>query len=191
MLQAIIPSKTRRKILALFFHNIDKTYHLRRVCREVDEEVNAVKRELDILEGAKILTKEKRLNKSIYTLNSHYLLFDEFLRLFMKESTLSGSIVKNLPKLGKVKFIAISNKLALKKPIAESEIYLLFVGSIPSAEIEEIIATEQKKYPFELNYTILTEEEFAYRKKNRDPFIWTFLHEPKIMLVGNEGGLLS
>lgn len=191
MLQAIIPSKTRRKILALFFHNVDKTYHLRRVCREVDEEVNAVKRELDILEGAKILTKEKRLNKSIYTLNPHYLLFDEFLRLFLKENTLTSSIIKNLAKLGKVKFIAISNKLALKKPIAESEIYLLFVGTIPSAEVESIVEVEQKKYPFELNYTILTEEEFAYRKKSRDPFIWGFLHEPKVMLVGSEYSLLA
>ncbi|HLD26338.1 MAG TPA: ArsR family transcriptional regulator, partial [Patescibacteria group bacterium] len=61
MLLHIIPSKTRRKILALFFQNHDKHFHLRKVQREVDEEVNAVKRELDILEKEGILQKEKRV----------------------------------------------------------------------------------------------------------------------------------
>lgn len=191
MLSAIIPSKTRRKILSLFYQNIDKSYHLRRVCREIGEEVNAVKRELDILEKAKILLKEKRLNKSIYTLNQGYLFFDEFLRLFFKETSLVKAFQKNLPKFGKLKFAAASIKLAYKKPIADTEIYLLFVGIIPTPEIEALISQEQDSYPFELNYTIMTEDEFAYRKKNKDPFIWTFLNEPKVMIIGNETYLLS
>jgi hypothetical protein len=36
----------------------------------------------------------------------------------------------------------------------------------------------------------MTESEFLFRKKNNDPFIWRFLKQPKIMLVGVEEELL-
>ncbi len=76
MLQNIIPSKTRRKVLELFFHHPTETYYLRKIVREIDEEVNAVKRELDILSNEKLLVKERRLNKILYTINRSYLFLD-------------------------------------------------------------------------------------------------------------------
>ena len=45
MLSTIIPSKTRRKILELFYHNLINEYYLRDIVRIIDEEVNGVKRE--------------------------------------------------------------------------------------------------------------------------------------------------
>lgn len=59
MLRHIIPSRTRIKVLQLLFHNPTENYYLRRVVREIDEEVNAVKREFDILVEEKLVTKEK------------------------------------------------------------------------------------------------------------------------------------
>lgn len=190
MLKDIVPSQARRKILALFFQNYGESYHLRRVCREVAQEINAVKRELDILENAKILLKEKRLNKSIYSLNPKYLFFDELLRIFAKELPLSQKIVKDKMRLGKVVFATMSLKLMKKEPIKESEVYLLFVGTVVAAEIQKIIQSVEKDYPFELNYTIMSKTEFDYRKKQNDPFMWTFLREPKVMLIGNESALM-
>jgi hypothetical protein len=43
----------------------------------------------------------------------------------------------------------------------------------------------------EINYTAMTEEEFNFRKKNNDPFIWSFLKHPKIMILGNEEDLIK
>lgn len=191
MLQHIIPSKTRRKILALFFHNVFENYYLRGIVRQIGEEVNAVKRELDILSEAKLLRKERRLNKIFYTLNKQYPLYDEFLRIFAKTSDLSQMIYKNLPKLGKVKFIGMSTKFAKKLPIKEDEIYLFFIGIIVVPEIVSIITPIEKQFGREINYTVMTEEEFDFRKKNNDAFIWRFLKQPKIMLVGLEEELLK
>lgn len=190
MLKNIIPSKARREILSLFFSNFGESYHLRRVCREVGQEINAVKRELDILEKSKVLAKEKRLNKSIYSLNTKYYLFDEFLRIFTKESHLAQKIYKNKTKLGKMQFATISLKLTQREPIKESEVYVLFVGVVASQEVQKIIKSVEKEYPFEINYTIMTKKEFEYRKKQNDPFIWTFLKEPKVMLIGKESSLM-
>src|SRR3990167_6557676 len=112
MLDHIIPSQTRIKILELFFHNPENSYYLRKVVREVEKEVNAVKRELDILEAEKVLFKERRLNKVFYSLNKNYVFFDEFVRIFTKTSTLAILIRKNFSKLGKVKYVGLSTKFS-------------------------------------------------------------------------------
>ena len=177
--------------MKLFYSDISCQYHLRQVGREVDEEVNAVKRELDILEKAGVLNKERRVNKVIYSLNTRYIFFEEFLRLFTKEGTLVQSILKNVSRLGKVKFVALSTKYAKKQPIGQGEIYLLIVGTIVLPEVVAIVSAEEKNYGSEINYTVMTDEEFAFRKKNNDPFIWKFLREGLIMIKGEEDELLA
>ncbi len=191
MLEHIIPSKARRKILELFFHHPNESFYLRRIVRDVDEEVNAVKRELDILFEEKLLHKERRLNKIFYTLNRNYQFYDEFLRIFGKTSSLATVIYKNLSKIGKVKFAILSIKYLKQVQIKEDEIYLLFVGIIVVPEAAGIVAGAEKEFGREINYTVMTEEEFNFRKRNNDPFIWRFLKQPKIMLVGNEDDLVK
>ncbi|GAB4218892.1 MAG: hypothetical protein Fur009_2290 [Candidatus Microgenomates bacterium] len=191
MLDHIIPSKARRKILELFYHHLDENFYVRKVVREVSEEVNAVKRELDILTEEKLLIREKRLNKVFYTLNKNYIFYEEFLRIFAKTNFLSTLIYKNLSKIGKVKFIALSTKYPKKIKIKEDEIYLLFVGVIVVVEIESIISQTEKQFGRPINYTVMTEDELKFRKKNNDPFIWRFLKQPKIMLVGSEDELMK
>lgn len=189
MLTHIIPSKTRRKLLELFFHHPAESFYLRKVVRETGEEVNAVKRELDILSKEKVLTKEKRLNKVFYQINKNYLFYDEFLRIFGKMSFLPKLIYENLSKIGKIKYIALSIKFLKKQEIKNNEIYLLFVGIIVIPEVEGIISQAEKDFGRPINYTVMTEDEFVFRKRNNDPFIWRFLKQPKIMLVGLEDDL--
>lgn len=184
MLHYIIPSKARRKVLELFFHHPNETFYLRKIVRDISEEVNAVKRELDILSEGKVLLKERRLNKIFYSLNKNYIFFDEFTRIFTKTGSLATLLYKNLSKLGKVKFIVLSTKFSKKIPIKEDEIYLLCVGVVVVPEIATIVSEVEKEFGREINYTVMTEEEFAFRKKNNDPFIWRFLRQSNIMLVG-------
>lgn len=191
MLEHIVTSKTRRKILTLFFSYPAEFYYLRKIVREIGEEVNAVKRELDILEEAKVLNKERRLNKVFYTLNKSYLYYDEFLRIFAKMSPLATRIHKSSLKIGKIKYCALSTKYSKKTPIREDEIYLLFVGTLVVPEVASIVSESEKEFGREINYTIMAEEEFLFRKKNNDPFIWRFLKQPKIMLIGLEEELLK
>jgi len=191
MLEHIIPSKTRRKVLELFFHHPAETYYLRKIVREIDEEVNAVKRELDILSNAKLLLKERRLNKILYNLNKSYILYDEFTRIFAKSDLLARRIYTNLPKLGKTKFIALSVKYTKRVAIKEDEIYVLVVGTVVVPEVAAIIKETEKEFGREINYTVMAEDELVFRKKNNDPFIWKFLKQPKVMLVGLEEELLK
>jgi hypothetical protein len=191
MLRHIIPSKTRRKILELFYHHPNDIYYLRRIVKETGDEVNAVKRELDILAEEKLLSREKRLNKVFFSLNKNYLLYDEFLRIFSKTNYLPNLIYQNLSKIGKIKFIALSMKFIKNIEIKDDEIYLLLVGVVVLPEVESIIAEAEKTFNRQINYTVMTEDEFKFRKKNNDPFIWRFLKQPKVMLVGAEDELMK
>lgn len=191
MLQHIIPSKARRKILEFFFHHPDENYYLRRIVREIDEEVNAVKRELDILTEEKLLSRERRLNKVFYIVNKNYQFYDEFMRIFTKTSFLALAIDKSGSKIGKIKFIALSTKLSKNVQIKEDEIYALFVGVVVVPEVEGIMDEAEKTFGRPINYTAMTEDEFIFRKKNNDPFMWRFLKQPKVMLVGTEEELLK
>lgn len=190
-LQYIIPSKTRRKILALFFEDVNRVLHLRKIGREVAEEINAVKRELDILHEGKVLRREKRLNKVVYSINEKYLFYDEFLHIFAKEGEFVQNILKALPRLGKIKYFALSHSFVKRKPITQSDVYILIVGVVVLAELGPIIQAEEKKLGIEINYTVMTEEECIFRKKNNDPFIWSFLRQPKVMVLGNEEELVK
>jgi hypothetical protein len=191
MLHYIIPSKARRKILTLFFHSPQEHFYLRRVVREVNEEVNAVKRELDILHNGKVLVKERRLNKVFYALNKNYVFYDEFMRIFAKTTLLGELVRKNISKIGKTKFIALSTRFVKQTEGKTEDIHLLFVGVIVVPEIVEIVNQVEKELKREINYTVMTEDELAYRKKNNDPFIWKFLRQPKVMLVGLEEDLMK
>jgi Fe2+ or Zn2+ uptake regulation protein len=191
MLHNIIPSKARRKILELFFHHPKENFYLRRIVREVNEEVNAVKRELDILSEAKVLLKEKRLNKIFYSLNKNYIFYDEFTRIFAKTTLLNQLVQKNISKIGKTKFVVMSKALAKDEPMKKDEIYVMFVGFIVVPEVELIMQKVDEELGKEINYTVMTEEEFAFRKKSNDPFIWRFLRQPKIMLIGSEEDLVK
>lgn len=191
MLETIIPSKTRRKILELFFHNLGREYYLRDIVRIIHEEVNGVKRELDILEKGKILNKEPRLNKVFYSLNKNYIFYDEFIKLFSKTLPLSQNLLRLGSKLGKLKFIVLSEKFIRNIPVKQDEIYLLFVGTVVIAEIEDIIAKEKEATGRDVNYSAMTDEEFNLRKRNNDPFIKKFLEDPKVMLLGSELDLMK
>jgi hypothetical protein len=161
------------------------------VSREVELEINAVKRELDILEEGKILKMEKRLNKSVYSINTSYIFYDEFMRIFAKHHDLVTLLLKNKNKLGKIHFASVSLKFFQQEPITDNEVYLLFVGVVVAAEVQKIVQEVEKEYPFEINYTIMTKDELVYRKRQNDPFIWGFLKEPKVMIMGSEAKLMS
>lgn len=67
MLEDIIISRVRVKILTLFLTRPNRIYHVREVVRQISEEINAVRRELAHLEKAGLVAKERRANRLYYT----------------------------------------------------------------------------------------------------------------------------
>lgn len=186
MLADLIISRVRVKILQLFYLSPDKIYHVRAIVRAVDEEINAVRRELAHLEKKGLLRKEHRANRLFYGLRKDYPLYFDLMELIVKTAGLGGDILKNRQKLGKLKFVMISGKFARQKNRTGNDVDLLVVGKIVLPELSQIVRQEEVKSEREINYTVMTEEEFDFRKRRRDPFVIEVLKGSRIMIIGDE-----
>ncbi len=191
MLKDIVVSKVRVKLLDLFFKNPAELYHVRDLVRRTEEEINAVRRELQHLEEAGILKKEPRGNRLYYWLNSNYSLYHELLVIVSKETGLGAEIIKNRNRIGKITFCVFSDKFVRKQERKEDEVDILTVGEVVMVELGALVKAEEEKRGKEINYTVMTEEEFLFRKKKRDPFILSVLLGSRVMLYGDEESMLA
>jgi len=191
MIENIIVSKVRIKLLDVFFSSPAELYHVRGLVRKIEEEINAVRRELANLEKAGIVKKEPRGNRLYYWLNSSYLYYPELLIMFSKYSGLGGQIIKNKNRVGRIVYAVFSGKFVKKQERKEDEVDVFVVGDIVMAELAGLIKAEEEKRGREINYTTMTEEEFTFRKKRNDPFIEGILRGRKVMILGNEEELLK
>lgn len=191
-LNDIITSKVRIKILQLFFSNPSEMYHVRGVVREAKEEINAVRRELERLEKAGVLKKEARGNRLYYWVRQDYPLFGDLLSMVSKNTGLGAEIIANKSKIGKLAFVMFSGRLVRRKPRKkEDQVDILVVGDVVLPELAAIIRKEESQRGKEINYTVMSREEFDFRKKRRDPFLLGILAGSRLMIIGDEEDLVS
>ncbi len=191
MLRDLVTSKTRVKLLSLFLENKEDMFHVREVVRRVNEEINAVRRELLLLEKKGLLKREPRANRVYYYLDKTYPFYSDLIRVNAKMTGLGGDIVKNRVKLGKVKYAMISGNFGKGIKDNPEEIDLLVVGTVVVPELSLIVREEEGRRKQEINYTVMSEEEFNFRKKRRDPFIMGIINGSRIMLIGDEESMIS
>ncbi len=188
----IITSKVRVKILDLFFSNLTEMYHVRGIVREIGEEINAVRRELERLEKAGIIRKEPRGNRIYYFVRTDYVGFGDLLSIISKSTGLGHQIIDSKAKLGKVSYVMFSGKFVRMKPSKSADnVDVLVVGEIVLPELAMIIRTFESKLGREINYTVMTKEELDYRKKRRDPFLQGIFLSSRIMIIGDEEELIG
>jgi len=191
-LEDIITSKVRVKVLELFFSKLSEMYHVRGIVREIGEEINAVRRELERLEKVGILKKEPRGNRVYYYLRQDYSGFGDLLSIVSKSTGLGRAINESKSKLGKVSLVMFSSKFVrMKQRRKEGEVDVLVVGEVVLPELAMIIRNFESKLDREINYTVMTKEELDYRKKRRDPFLQGIFLAGRVMIIGDEEELVG
>lgn len=191
MLSDFITSKSRIKLLNVFLSFPFEMFHVRELVRRTGDEINAVRRELSFLESKGILSKEKRANRVYYFLSKNYPYYFDLLRLSAKTVGLGAEIIKNRAKLGKIKYATISGRFARRLEKIPEDVDLLIVGTIVLPEIALLVRNEEARVGGEINYTVMSEEEFDFRKSRHDPFIEKVLAGSRIMLLGDEEAMLA
>ena len=84
-----------------------------------------------------------------------------------------------------------SGRFLRKMKEQPDEVDLLIVGNVVLPELALLIREEEKRLNTEINYTVMTEEEFSFRRKKRDPFIISILAGSRVVLIGDEESMLS
>ncbi len=185
-MQDFMISKTRVKMMELFFTRPNEMYYVREITRATKEEINAVRRELDRMLTYGLLRSEQRGNRLYYFLNTKYVYFQELQQMVAKSTGLGRKIRKLEKKLGTVEFVMFSAKFVRGIRPRPDEVDVLIIGDIVLPELDVLIKEEQERIGREINYGVFPLEEFNFRKTRRDPFIMDILYGSRVMVIGAE-----
>ncbi|OGC56363.1 hypothetical protein A3H26_00270 [candidate division WWE3 bacterium RIFCSPLOWO2_12_FULL_36_10] len=186
MLKDLFVSAVRVKILKIFLFDKDKSYHVRSLVRAVGSEINAVRRELQKLTSIGFLRRRPSGNRVYYSLNSSSIYYPELLSLFVKEDGIGADIIKAEKELGNAKYAVLARSFVRGRASTVLDVDLFVVGGVNIEVLKNIVSNEEKKQNRELNYTVMGEDEFNFRKRRNDPFIVKILSQSRVMLIGDE-----
>ena len=191
MLRDLMVSKVRVKLLQAFLSQPKEIFYVRQLVRLIGEEINAVRRELSRMEKFGMVQKEARGNRLYYWFDPNYIFYNELLSLIGKTTGLGGQIIKRKNRLGRLKFVMLSGRFVRHLPPREGGVDLLIIGEVILPEMAKLIQEQEKSLGREINYTVMSREEFIFRQRRRDPFLLGILAGSRVMIVGDEEELVG
>lgn len=191
MIEQLFGSKTRVKLLKLFYSNPNRAFYVREITRKIDEQINSVRRELANLLSIGIISSEDTDNKLYYEVNQKYEYYTPLSEIFggkKKRTTKSGKTVDtneaaDLKKLGNIELAIMTGQFTRDD---SAGVDLLIVGDINHTQLEKYIASLEEKEGKEIRYASMDMKEFSYRRQVKDRFIYQVLPAKKQVLIDKQ-----
>ncbi|MEQ8243662.1 ArsR family transcriptional regulator [Fulvivirga sp.] len=167
MIETLITSKTRIKLLLKFFLNPNTTGYLRSLEQEFGESTNAIRLELNRLEKANMLVSKLDGNKKVFNVNQKHPLFKEINTIVKKYLGINVLVEKIISKLGDVKQVLLTGDLANGKDADILDIIL--IGDVDNEYLNKLIVKAEKVIQRRIRYIVMTEPEYeGYAKKTAE-----------------------
>ena len=187
MLERIIISKVRVKILKTFLLNPESTYHIRGLVRKLGEEINAIRRELKNLELFGIIKSKKQANRLVYTLNEESIFLPELKSMFLKDTPEIKLISNVLTKIENIEGAILTKAYIDGEYKNENDIDVLIIGNPNLNKLNKEMGKVEKDIGRELRMAVLSPEDFDFQKKKREMFVRNILENEKIVLFDETG----
>ena len=191
MIDSLFGSKTRVKLLHLFLNNSEKSFYVREITRMIDEQINSVRRELANMVSVGIVQQDAIDNKLYYSVNEDYPYIKPLAAIFSDKNTEDGmgaassvSWKDSLGRMRSLRLAIISGKLVVG---SSSAVDLLLVGDDMSAvTIKNLVKKIEKDRKIEINYAVISYDDFYYRMSVKDRFIMDIVRNKHSVLVDTE-----
>ncbi len=191
MIDSLFGSKTRVKLLHLFLNNPEKSFYVREITRMIDEQINSVRRELANMVSVGIVQQDAIDNKLYYSVNEDYPYIKPLAAIFSDKNTEGGMGVASsvswkdsLGRMRGLRLAIISGKLVVG---SSSAVDLLLVGDGMSAvTIKNLVKKIEKDRKIEINYAVISYDDFYYRMSVKDRFIMDIIRNKHFVLVDTE-----
>ncbi|MFM2192773.1 MAG: hypothetical protein RLZZ118_1730 [Bacteroidota bacterium] len=174
MIETLISSKTRIKLLLKFFINSNTQAYLRSLEDEFKESTNSIRIELNRLEQANMLKSNLSGNKKIYQANTKHPLFFDIQKIVMKHVGID-EIINNVAKnLGLLERVYLTGSFV--KGNDSKIIDLVFIGEIDEAYLDTLIAKSEKLIKRKINVKVVSIKDFNetnYIDKQNYLLCWT------------------
>ena len=172
--EKLFGSKTRAKLLKLFFENTEKSFYVREMTRVIDEQINSVRRELLNLESIGIIKNETFDNKVYYSANSKHPFYRPMTEIFNKkidtgrEQGVKESVWESYcrPVKNYLKGLVVTNRLP-----GQDGIDLLIIGNDKTKKLTRWAEMVEKRLGKPINYVIMSLDDYTYRRNVHDRFI--------------------
>lgn len=185
MLERLFISKVRVKILKQFLQNTGEEYHIRALVRILNEEINAVRRELKNLEAFGLLKSKRQTNRIVYRLKMNSPFLYELKSMILKDSEELRLMAKVLGNIKNVELVVVTQAYMAKKYSDENDIDILIIGKPDIAKLTKEMNSVEKDIGRELKMAVLSKEDYDYKKKRREQFVLNVLEKDKIVLLGS------
>ena len=191
MLERIFGSELKIKIINFLLRESEgQAFSYAEIAKSLNLRGSIWRRELDdllelglIKAVVKIGDDSTKKDKSSFSLDPNFFIFPEIRSLFSKSRVLlSKKIFTEIEAQCHPQLILLSGKFVnkLKAPVD-----LLIVGNISRRIFSKLLVELETAMGQELNYSIMTEEEFKYRRYVMDIFLYNIIEGEKLVLVGN------
>ena len=166
MLDSLVTSKTRIKLLLKFFINPGTRAYLRELAKEFGESTNSVRLELKRLTKANLLVSRNRGRTVLYNANKEHTFFRDIQNIALKYVGIDRIVENMVQSLGDVKFAYIIGDYAKGKD--SGIIDLILIGKINHEILQQLIEKTEKHINRKIRHMILTKEEFKKFNKPLD-----------------------
>ncbi|NMB80147.1 MAG: hypothetical protein GYA23_13745, partial [Methanomicrobiales archaeon] len=140
-------------------------------------------RELANLESSGLIAGTRKGNLQYYTVNTTHYLYPDLQKIVLKTRGIAG-IIRTTLAAEEIDCAFIYGSYAKGTAQEKSDIDVFIVGGVAEENLIPLIYACEKDTGREINYNLMTREEFTRRKKTRDPFVKNVMNEEKIYLTG-------
>jgi predicted transcriptional regulator len=163
MLDSLITSKTRIKLLLKFFLNPESKSYLRELAEEFGESTNAVRLELNRLAESGLLETTENGRTKVYQSNRKHPLFSDIQSMVRKFTGIDTLLEQVLSKLGKIDLAFITGDYARGRD--SGIIDLVIVGEIDQNYLQKLIEKGESLIHRKIRFLVLNNEEFEKLKE--------------------------
>ena len=176
--EKLFGSKTRAKLLNLFFENANKSYYVREITRVIEEQINSVRRELLNLESIGIIKNETYDNKVYYSANTKHPYAHALTEIFSKKVDTAKD--KDVRKSTWDEYVRpVKNYLCAmvitNRAPGQDGVDMLIIGDDHTKKLTRWAEVVEKKHGKPMNYAILSRDDYLYRRSVRDRFVLDIL----------------
>lgn len=189
MIEHLFGSKTRVKLLHLFYTNPNRSFYVREITRKIDEQINSVRRELSNLLTIGIIKSDTSGNRLYYEVNQAYGHYDALRSIFNgikkseKSAEVEGSgddLTSLLKACGQVQLAVLTGSFVRDTAVP---IDVLVVGDVNRHRLEKVMTKLEQDEGRELRYAVFTREDYDYRQSLNDRFLGTVASAKKTVLI--------
>lgn len=189
MIDQLFGSKTRVKLLQLFYSNPNRSFYVREITRKIDEQINSVRRELSNLLSIGIISSDTNNNRLYYEVDQSFEFYEPLRTIFGGAGKKAPSVAKvptsdaqahDFKSLGNVELVVYTGQFTRDDT---SGIDILIVGDINQTQLTKFIEELEAKEAKELRYVSMPASEFTYRRQINDRFLSMVLASKKQVLV--------